>query len=187
MPAWIWVIIAIAVIAIVVATILSASRRRRVQSRFGPEYDRAVTETGSRRRAASELTGREKRRRQLNIVPLETAARERYAEQWQVIQARFVDHPTDAVREADALVMTVMQERGYPVENFEQRSADISVDHPHVVDNYRAAHGISLADQQGKASTEDLRQAMVHYRSLFDELLGKEQEVPDSTRHRRVS
>ena len=172
MPAWIWVLIAIAVIAVIVWIVMSATRRKRTQERFGPEYDRAVSETGSRRRATSELTGREKRRRELNIVPLATAARERYAEQWQTVQARFVDRPSDALRDADVLVTKVMQERGYPVENFEQRSSDISVDHPHVVDNYRAAHGISMADQQGKASTEDLRQAMVHYRSLFDDLLG---------------
>jgi hypothetical protein len=102
-----------------------------------------------------------------------------------MVQARFVDRPSDAVREADVLVTKVMQERGYPVENFEQRSSDISVDHPHVVDNYRAAHGISMADQQGKASTEDLRQAMVHYRSLFDELLGDRPRQEDAGR--RVS
>jgi hypothetical protein len=186
MPAWIWVLIAIAVIAVIVWVIVSAMRRKRMQTRFGPEYDRAVSETGSRRRATSELTDREKRRRELTIVPLTTAARERYAEQWQTVQARFVDRPSEALREADTLVMTVMRERGYPVENFEQRSSDISVDHPHVVDNYRAAHGISMADQQEKASTEDLRQAMVHYRSLFDELLG---DTPAREQHgdRRVS
>src|SRR5207249_880388 len=145
----------------------------RMQSRFGPEYDRAVSETGSQRKATSELSQREKRRRERNIVPLSSAARERYSVQWQSVQARFVDQPSEAVGEADGLVMAVMQERGYPMESFDQRSADISVDHPRVVDNYRAAHGISLANQQGQASTEDLRQAMVHYRSLFDELLGE--------------
>src|SRR5919201_1833929 len=118
MPAWIWVLIAIAVVAIVVIVAVSASRRKRVQSRFGPEYDRAVTETGSRRRATSELTQREKRRRELNIVPLSAAARERYVERWQMVQARFVDRPSEAVAEADGLVITVMRERGYPVESF---------------------------------------------------------------------
>jgi len=137
----------------------------------GPEYDRAVAESGSRRGATSELRQREKRRQELDIAPLSAAASERYAQQWQVAQARFVDQPGDAVREADVLVVSVMGERGYPMEDFEQRSADISVDHPRLVDNYRAAHAISMANNQEKASTEDLRQAMIHYRSLFDELL----------------
>jgi hypothetical protein len=186
MPAWIWILVAIVIIAVVAAIVATAAKRRRMQSRFGPEYDRAVAETGSRRRATSELSQREKRRQELSIVPLSTAARERYAERWQMVQARFVDQPKGAVTEADGLVTMVMQERGYPVENFEQRSSDVSVDHPQVVDDYRAAHGISLANQQGKASTEDLRQAMVHYRSLFDELLGQGQ--PHRTaRDRRVS
>jgi hypothetical protein len=173
MPAWVWVIIAVAVIAVIAIVALSAARRRKVQSRFGPEYDRAVEETGSSRRATSELRHREQRRKELDIVPLTPAARERYLQQWQVVQARFVDGPAVAVREADTLVSSAMQERGYPMDDFDQRSADISVDHPDVVQNYRAAHGISLASEQEQATTEDLRQAMVHYRSLFEELLGE--------------
>jgi hypothetical protein len=182
MPAWVWIVIAIAVVVIVGLLILSASRRSKLQSRFGPEYDRAVNESG-RRGATAELRQRERRRRELDIVPLSAAARERYAQQWQVVQSRFVDQPGDAVREADVLVLSVMRDRGYPMEEFEQRSADISVDHPDLVDNYRAAHAISMAKDHEKASTEDLRQAMVHYRSLFDELLG---EAP-ATQPRRVS
>jgi hypothetical protein len=177
MPAWIWVIIVVAVIAVIALVALSAARRRKVQSRFGPEYGRAVEETGSSRRATSELRQREQRRKELNIVPLSPAARERHTEHWQMVQARFVDSPAGAVREADALVSSVMQERGYPMEDFDQRSADISVDYPHVVENYRAAHGISLANEQEQATTEDLRQAMVHYRSLFEELLGESATV----------
>jgi hypothetical protein len=124
-----------------------------------------------RRRAESELAERERRREYLEIVPLEPAARERYAEAWRDTQARFVDSPEQAIREADHLVTEVMRERGYPMEDFDQRAADVSVDHPNVTENYRAAHATSLANDQGEASTEDLRQAMVHYRALFVELL----------------
>jgi hypothetical protein len=185
MPAWVWVIIAIAVVVVAALVVMSAMRRRRLRSQFGPEYDRAVNESG-RRGAASDLRRREKRRRELDIVPLSPAARERYAQQWQAVQARFVDKPGDAVREADVLVTSVMRDRGYPMENFEQQSSDISVDHPNVVQNYRAAHGISMASQQEKATTEDLRQAMIHYRSLFDDLLG-ETPAAEEDQGRRVS
>ena len=171
MSALIWVLIAVVIVVVIGAVVMSAWRRRRLRSRFGPEYDRARAERG-RFGAASDLKGRQKRREELDIVPLSGAARERYTEQWQAVQARFVDDPSNAAREADGLVSTVMRERGYPVENFDQRSADVSVDHPHVVDNYRAAHAISLANEHGKASTEDLRQSLIHYRALFDELLG---------------
>ena len=181
MPAWVWVIIAIAIVIVVALIAMSVARRRRLRSRFGPEYERAVDESG-RRGGAAELRRREKRRRELNIVPLAPAARERYLQQWQGVQARFVDKPSDAVREADVLVTSVMRDRGYPMENFEQQSSDISVDHPSVVQNYRAAHAISMASDQEKASTEDLRQAMIHYRSLFDELLGDAQEPDTSQR-----
>jgi len=177
----IWVIAVIVVVAlVVVAAIASAVRRRRLRSHFGPEYDRTRQERG-RFGTTSELTQREKRRKQLDIVPLSSAARDRYAQEWQAVQTSFVDRPADAVREADGLVLRVLQERGYPMDNFEQRSADISVDHPHVVDNYRAAHAISMANDRDQADTEDLRQAMVHYRALFEELLG------DAGDERRVS
>jgi hypothetical protein len=173
----------IAVLALVVLVLVGvwvwiASRRRseRLQRRFGPEYDRTVETSGSRRSAESELVAREERRGKLDIRPLEPEKRDDFVRQWRDTQARFVDEPGPAVEEADRLVAEVMRARGYPVEDFEQREADISVDHASVVDNYRAAHGISLANRHGEANTEDLRQAMVHYRSLFEELLDSPSE-----------
>ncbi|MFN2489967.1 MAG: hypothetical protein ABR529_09565 [Actinomycetota bacterium] len=172
MDAWVWfVILAVVVVAIVLYLGARKKRSEALQDRFGPEYDRTVKEAGARRGGESELAARTKRRDELDIKPLSDEARERYSSAWRETQERFVDAPTDAVTEADRLVQEVMQERGYPVDNFDQRSSDVSVDHPNVVEDYRAAHGISLANQHGEASTEDLRQAMVHYRQLFDELL----------------
>jgi hypothetical protein len=173
MPVWAWIVIAVAVVAVVaVAAWMAWSRRRttELKTQFGPEYDRTVAETGGRRKAESELDARRKRRGQLDIRSLSAASRQRFMDRWADTQARFVDAPGEAIREADALVTEVMKERGYPMDDFEQRSADVSVDHPNVVDNYRAAHGISMANDQGEASTEDLRQGMVHYRALFVEL-----------------
>ncbi len=166
MPVWAYVVIAVAVFLLIVGFVVSAMRRRGLRERFGPEYDRAKN---------SELRQREKRVDQLDIVPLSSVARQRYANQWQTVQTQFVDDPASAVRAADALVTTVMNERGYPMDTFDQRTADISVDHPRVAENYRAAHAISLASDNGQATTEDLRQAMVHYRTLFEELLGDEE------------
>lgn len=170
--------IVIALIVLVVVVLVGvwmwiAARRRseRLQDRFGPEYERVVETSGDRRRAESELAAREKRRSRLDIRPVDPEARDEFARQWRDTQARFVDEPGAAVQDADGLVAEVMRTRGYPVEDFSQREADISVDHAGVVDNYRAAHGITLAYRQGQASTEDLRQAMVHYRALFEELL----------------
>ncbi|MFL5799436.1 MAG: hypothetical protein ACJ77A_16075 [Actinomycetota bacterium] len=174
MPALAWVIVIVAIVAVVALVVRSAMRKRRtqrLQQRFGPEYDRTMETTGGRRQAEAELEARRKRRQQLDIQPLAPASRQRYTEQWTRTQNQFVDSPPEAVREADVLVIQVMRERGYPVDNFEQRSSDVSVDHPDVVQNYRAAHGISLANDQGQAGTEDLRQAMVHYRALFQDLL----------------
>ena len=168
----------IALIALVVLVLVGVwvwialrRRRERLQRRFGSEYGRMVEMAGSRRSAESELVAREKRRERLDIRPLEPQSRDEFARHWRDTQARFVDEPGPAVEEADGLVIEVMRARGYPVEDFEQREADISVDHAPVVDSYRAAHGTSLAYRHGEASTEDLRQAMVHYRSLFEELL----------------
>jgi predicted nucleic acid-binding protein len=171
MDPWVWIVIVVVVVAVLAFVILQLQRQRKVQEKFGPEYDRTVKETGSRREAVSELREREARREELEIRPLEQESAELYAASWKETQARFVDYPGEAIREADSLVAQVMKERGYPVETFEQRSADISVDHPQLVDNYRAAHAISLANDNDEATTEDLRQAMVHYRSLFEELL----------------
>jgi hypothetical protein len=173
-PGWVWVLIAIAavvVLALVVWSALRARRRRTLREGFGPEYDRTVAESPSRREAEAELAARRERREQLDVKPLSPEARDRYADSWQATQARFVDDPGGAIAEADVLIQRVMRERGYPVEDFDQRAADVSVDHPEVVNNYRAAHGISIAHEREKASTEDLRQAMVHYRALFAELL----------------
>lgn len=174
MDAWVWIVIAVAAIVVIGLLAWAATRKRRtdqLRDRFGPEYERTVGEAGDRRAAESELLDRQKRREELDVRPLQPAARERYTASWQETQRRFVDAPADAVREADALVNQVMRERGYPIDDFEQRAADISVDHPHLVENYRSARGIAERSGSGKASTEDLRQALVHYRALFDELL----------------
>jgi hypothetical protein len=175
MPTWTWIVIAIGAVVVVAAVLLAAARRRRstrLRGRFGPEYDRVVDTSGSRRTAEGELRDREARREELEIVPLTAAARERYGWQWRNVQTRFVDTPTQAVSEAGRLVQDVMRERGYPIEDFERRAADISVDHPRVAQNYRKAHAISTRNEQGQTTTEDLRQAMMHYRALFEELLG---------------
>jgi heme exporter protein D len=180
MQAWIWVVIAVvvvAVIALVIAGVQQQRRRAQLRNTFGMEYDRTLERTGDRREAERELAGRYERRKSLDIRPLGDEQREAYAGEWTEVQARFVDAPADAVRDADSLLSRVMRERGYPVGEFEQRAADVSVDHPGVVDNYRRAHGISQRSASGQASTEDLRMAMVHYRSLFSELLTREEST----------
>ena len=162
------------VLALLVVLALFASRQRRsrkLREQFGPEYDRTVAEAGDRKEAESRLQERTARRQRLDIVPLDAADRDRYVEAWRQTQARFVDEPAEATREADRLITAVMRQRGYPIDDFEQRAADISVDHPQVVDDYRAAQAIASANERSEASTEDLRQALVHYRSLFEELL----------------
>ena len=175
MATWVWIVIVVAVVIVIGVIVMSASRTRRtrrLQEGFGPEYDRTVETTGDRKTAERELEERRERREALDIRELAPAARERYASEWRDVQVRFVDDPGAAVREADTLVQRVMRERGYPTDDFEQRAADVSVDHPHVADQYRAAHSVWSANERGEASTEDLRQSLVHYRSLFDELLG---------------
>lgn len=177
MPTWAWIVIVVAAVVIVGAIVWSAAkarRRKELQERFGSEYDRTVSDAPSRREAESELSEREKRREELDIRPLDQSSRDRYASEWQNTQAAFVDDPEAAVGDADRLIQQVMRERGYPVDDFEQRANDLSVDHPDVISNYRAAHGISVANERGKASTEDLRTAMQHYRALFSELLETE-------------
>ena len=177
MPGWVWAVIAVAavvVIAVVVWRALAARRTRALQQQFGPEYGRTLDRADDQRQAEAELQARAKRREELDIRPLTSAARERYTSQWQLVQARFVDDPSGAVAEADSLIQSVMRERGYPVDDFEQRAADISVDHPHVVENYRQGHRLRSGD------TEAQRQAMVHYRSLFDELVEDAADAPVS-------
>jgi FtsZ-interacting cell division protein ZipA len=175
----VFVILAIVLIAVIVAALLYSRQRRsqQLQEGFGPEYERTVEERGGdRREAEAELRERRDRRDQFEIRELEPAARDRYADRWRDAQRRFVDEPAPAVGEADALVMEVMRDRGYPVaDEFDQRAADVSVDHPEVVEHYRAAHDISGRATAGEASTEDLRQAMVHFRALFVELLGTDE------------
>jgi hypothetical protein len=181
MDAWVWIVIIVAallVIGFVAWTLGTKLRTDRLQRRFGPEYERTIEQAESRKEAESELSARMKRRRELEIQPVSPETAERYTVEWRDVQARFVDQPSEAVKDADRLVTRLMQERGYPTDDFEQQAADVSVDHPNVVDNYRGAHTVWLSNEQGKAETEDLRRAMVHYRSLFEELL--ERETPES-------
>ena len=173
MQAWVWILIVIAVVVVVAVAVFGwlQARRKRLRDTFGPEYDRTLTEAPSRREAEAELEERRKRRDELEIRPLSSGAVERYQAEWQNVQVRFVDEPVAATRDADRLIERVMDDRGYPVDDFEAQADLVSVDHPSVVENYRAAHETFLAYDRGDASTEDLRQAMVHYRSLFEELV----------------
>jgi hypothetical protein len=172
------VIALVVVVGVVAWLVMQRRRTEELRKRFGPEYDRTVSEQGDLRRAESELEARKQRVERLDIRPLSPEEHERFAEAWQSAQALFVDEPATAIKEADRLVAEVMRDRGYPVGDFEQRVADISVDHPNVVTNYRAAHAIALANERGEANTEDLRKAMIHYRGLFEDLLEtREKEV----------
>jgi hypothetical protein len=171
------------VIVVIVAAVAGVAwwagqRRRteRLQDRFGPEYERTVGTTQDRAKAESELEARQQRVDSLDIRPLPAEAKARFSERWRIVQALFVDDPGNAVDEADGLIGEVMRARGYPVGDFEQRAADVSVDHPHVVDHYRTAHAIADRQRATQADTEQLRQAMVHYRALFADLL----ETPDT-------
>jgi hypothetical protein len=176
------IILVLLVLAVAVGAVAWTSMQRRrteeLRERFGPEYDHAVQELGDQHQAEAELQARQKRVERLKIQPLELAERDRFVTEWRSTQAQFVDEPAGAIAEADRLVAEVMRARGYPVGDFEQRAADISVDHPDVLQHYRAAHTIALANERGQATTEDLRQAMVHYRALFEDLLEtREREV----------
>jgi len=171
------VLVIIVVLGIVVFMVLQKKRTEQLRSRFGPEYDRVLQETGNRTRAEASLVERQQRVAQLDIRPVAPDDAARFRESWRRVQTLFVDDPKGAVTEADQLLRDVLSTRGYPVGNFEQRAADISVEHPRVVEHYRAGHEIALRHAQGKASTEDLRQAMIHYRTLFTDLVG-EAETP---------
>lgn len=184
-------LLAIAALVLVIGVALGwaiANRRRsRLKQRFGPEYDRTVQAFGEPAKAEAVLAERERRVEALQIRPLETSQRDRFADNWRQVQAQFVDDPGGAVTLADRLVGEVMSARGYPVGEFEQRAADVSVNHPHVVEHFRAAREIALRRARGHASTEDLRQAMVHYRALFSDLLetrDDHQHVPAQPRRR---
>src|SRR5262245_8160941 len=165
------IIVALAVIALVAWLVQRRRQSERLRQRFGPEYSRTVDHLGSRDKAEAELRARERRVGRLHIVPLAAADASRYAQQWQLLQARFVAAPRASPAEADRLMRDLMLQRGYPVGDFEHRAADISVDHPAVVEHYRIAHAIALRDERDASNTEDLRQAVMHYRALFDELL----------------
>ncbi|MBV9805445.1 MAG: hypothetical protein JO130_19770 [Solirubrobacterales bacterium] len=184
----IWVFVGVIVVLLAVIGLLLVRQRRSQQLKqdFGPEYRRTVAEHGDQRAAEKELTDRRRRVEKFEIRPLDPASRERYSERWSATQRHFVDEPAAAVGDAHALVQEVMRDRGYPVEeDFEQRAADISVEHPNVVENYRAAHQISSHARNGGASTEQLRQSMVHFRALFDDLLSRGDEHQTSDRQTR--
>jgi hypothetical protein len=171
-----WIALAAVVIVIIAVLAWVYMRKRRsttedLRKKFGPEYDRAVQVHGAGRKAESKLEDREKRVGKLDIRDLDSMEHERFSKRWESVQSRFVDSPKGAVAEADDLVSSVMKARGYPVSDFDQRAADMSVDHPRVVENYRSAHAIALRVGKDQATTEELRTAMIHYRSLFEELV----------------
>jgi len=167
-------VIVVLVLAAVAAVAVVASRRRALRQRFGPEYDRAVAEQDSRSAAERELRERERRHAELELNPLSPESRAKYAAAWEELQVRFVDSPTETVGEADELVSRLIAERGYPTGDFSEQAAHLSVEHARTLGHYRDAHEIRLRNERGEASTEDLRQALVHYRALFADLLGED-------------
>jgi hypothetical protein len=182
------IVLAAAVIVIIALLAWLYMRNRRsktagLRQKFGPEYDRAVLTHGSERKAEAKLADRKERVGKLNLRDLDRVESEKFSRQWESVQSRFVDSPKGAVAEADDLVSSVMKARGYPVSDFDQRTADISVDHPRVVENYRSAHEIALRVGKDQATTEDLRTAMIHYRSLFEELV----QVPAAVERKQVA
>lgn len=183
------------VIGVVVVALLMAlgawlfyrkQQSQRLEKRFGPEYGRAVDTLGSRAKAESELKTRQQRVEHLTIVPLQPADAARFSQSWKLLQGGFVDNPKGVVMQADLLVRELLLKRGYPVGDFERRAADISVEHPGVVSNYRAAQAIAASDHRGEANTEDLRKAVVHFRALFDELLEVSATQPQSLPRRAM-
>ena len=182
------IVLVAAVILIIAVSVWLYMRKRRnttagLRQKFGPEYERAVLTHGSERKAEAKLADREKRVEKLNIRDLDSMERDRCSKRWEAVQSRFVDSPKGAVAEADDLVSSVMKARGYPVADFDQRADDISVDHPRVMENYRSAHAIALRVGKDQASTEELRTAMIHYRSLFEELV----QVPLAVERKEVA
>jgi hypothetical protein len=172
MPTWligVIVVVAVAVLGAVIWLVTQEMQRKRLQQRFGPEYDRTVEESDNPRAAQRELAERERRHKELDIRPLSASARERYAREWAQVQEKFVDEPATAVAEADRLLVALMGERGYPTEGYEQQLSDLSVRHAKTLEHYRAAH--TTQQKSDGASTEDLRDAMVRYRTVFEDLL----------------
>lgn len=186
---FIWALVLLGGMVVVILAAVAFSRRQarlrraQLQERFGPEYDRAAYELGSPRKAEQELSARARRVEKLSLRELSGGERTRFATEWTAVQAQFVDDPSIAVRSANDLINLVMRARGYPMEGFEQRAADLSVDHAAVIQHYRAARAISDANHGGRASTEDLRQAMVHYRILFGDLLENKTADARALRH----
>ena len=182
-------IVLVAAVILIIAVVAWLYVRKRksttadLRQKFGPEYERAVLAHGSERKAEAKLADRERRVEKLSIRDLDSMEHERFSKRWEAVQSRFVDSPKGAVAEADDLVSSVMKTRGYPVSDFDQRAADISVDHPRVVENYRSAHEIALRVGKDQASTEELRAAMIHYRSLFEELV----QVPVAVERKEVA
>lgn len=168
--ALVFIVLGLAVLAGLIVTLTRRRHSQMLRSRFGPEYDHTVKRVGDPHKAEHVLEEREKRVSKFTIVPLSESRRTEYVTRWREIQAQFVDDPAGALTRADALIAEVMNERGYPVADFSQRSADLSVDHPEVVQNYRAGHDIAVRHARGECGTEELRQAMIHYRALFDDL-----------------
>jgi hypothetical protein len=179
------ILIVVAVLAIAFGLIIYVQRERtrRLRVRFGPEYDRLARDRGSRR-AEQELLGRQKRIEKFHIRELNPVEIDRFSVSWQSLQNQFVDTPGEAVLDADRLIRDILETRGYPMTDFEQRAADLSADHPRVIENYRAAHEIAVRHTAGNATTEELRQALVHYRALFQNLLSNKLEhpIPEVTR-----
>jgi hypothetical protein len=183
MDTWIWIVIAVAAVVVIALLLMAMLRKRRrthLQTRFGPEYGRTVEESRSRGKAERELREREAKYDELELRPLTAASRQRYSQQWTDMQSGFVDRPQVAVADADRLITDLMRERGYPVDDFDTRSELISVDHPDVVQNYRNAHSIAQRTIEGRTSTEDLRQAVISYRALFEEMLVDDVKSPSS-------
>jgi hypothetical protein len=177
------IVVAVIVVAVIAFMLFRVRESQRLRARFGPEYQRTVEETGSTLRAEQRLSHLEKRVERFHIQPLSAAARTEYVESWRVIQSKFVDDPHHAAADADQLIRDVMNRRGYPVADFEHQAADLSVHHPLVVEHYRAGHEIAVRHARGQTSTEDLRQAMIHYRKLFADLV----EEPQLARSQSVA
>lgn len=172
-PLWIWIALGVVAVLIVAGLIARGARRARSESlrqKFGTEYDHAVSEHGSRTKAERDLIERAEQVKKYDIVPLQAADRDRFRRDWQKVEQHFLERPTTAVVEADELVADIMRRRGYPMGDFDRHAADLSVTHPRIVEHYRAGHRV-IGGAPGSASTEDLRQAMLHYRALFDELI----------------
>lgn len=175
-------IIAIVVLGVVGLLAFQAGRKRRtmhLRDRFGPEYERVASDTDDRKAAEAQLEARERRHSMFDLRPLDAASAARYQREWRDAQSHFVDSPSTAIREADDLITRVMRDRGYPMDNFDQRAADLSVEYPDVVNEYRAAHRVAKDNERDQATTEDLRGAMVHYRSLFERLIDSSERTQE--------